>query len=104
MTASDLLADARGLLVEHGWTKGAYHKSTGELCAVGALAAAVKGHAHNIMFKTPDARAAMDRLCQAADARGYLSVTCLNDAKATTFADVLDLYDDAIVAAKEAGQ
>ncbi len=103
MSAADLLADARGVLVERGWLKGDVVAEDGRVCAFAALAVADNGIAW-VWHWSPTAKVARDFLSDAACSRGYNGAAAYNDAKATTFTDVLAMYDDAILAAKEAGQ
>jgi hypothetical protein len=95
----DLLWTGRQTLEYVGWTQGTYARDTRgsevpvwspsgcAFCAAGAIqypddyrAACIAAFALNAMARR----------------RGYRSAAWLNDAAATTLADVLDLYDDAI--------
>jgi hypothetical protein len=105
MKPSEILVEAKRLLVEKGWTQGAYARDTNGrivgcpapddacFCAYGALVAASIGESFTLH----------------SEAYGYLDIVCggsvarFNDAKDRTKEEVLAAFDKAIALAKEFG-
>jgi hypothetical protein len=88
MNAAEILQQAKVLLITAGWARRA--AADGPYCAALAVAAA-GGRYPEVQY-----------LAHALGVRNCVAVFRWNDDPATTFSDVMDLYDEAILLAKEA--
>jgi hypothetical protein len=103
-TTKDLLIAAKDLLIEGGWVKQIGETADGRHCVIGALAKLLKGtnrttYHYAICFLEN----AIQELNPEDDC-DYLSddVVSFNDRENTTFNDIMDVFDRAIILEKEA--
>lgn len=87
MKTSEVLREARNLLVECGWHQGSLIGPHGELCLMGALDRAAPSN-HDLS----DAFVAIRR---SLPPHSHKFVSEWNDDPATTFDDVIDVFDKA---------
>ena len=99
MKASEVLTEARRRLLEDGWIQGKYQDDNG-LCAAGAVLVS-QGHAavfNDMHWRENPALNLLQELCPSTPSRAGL--TFWNDDPKTTFNDVMELFDKAIIVAK----
>lgn len=111
MNAVEHLQKARDYLMEHGWTKGDAVNEKGQACAKGATwqfddqerMRVINGESSDISLEPCRyLRWAVIRLFpERAPSSGMCRIPQFNDHEATTFNDVMDLYDEALRLAKE---
>lgn len=98
MKISETFQKTKEVLLDRGWYKGFWTGDNGKLCILGALSAAGDGRTwlRNVKF-----------LNTFAVEKGLVptgrSIALWNDNPTTSFNNVLDLLDEAIIAAKEQG-
>lgn len=113
MKTSEVLGAAKTVLLEKGWTQGRSVNTKGEVCADGALCVASGAHfGADMVWPTmwpntldlkvyePANKALEAALASMgiADDRSYVYY---NDTPSTTFNDIMDLFDEAILLAKQ---
>lgn len=107
MKTSEVLIKARDYLMEHGLCKGTFEDDEGHVCAQGAVCRAtdsvllsieVPGKKH---FMGGVSAGAVNAINVLNECCGYRFVFTFNDNPSTTFNDVIDLFDRAIIKAKE---
>ena len=110
MKASDVLADARGIILTYGLARRTYYNPhDGSFCAKGAIFMAAGALTNPLVANwsalSPAARdgslKAMQYLRRAC---GDYDIPHWNDARGRTETEVLDTFDQAIILAKEAGE
>ena len=121
MSAVEILQAGRDRLVRDGWTWGTLATPGGERCAVGALLGTtvlgevngIRKYSRDIFVANTEELEAATYLSDVASKRMYQAgidglslntITNFNDGWANSINDVLSLYDDAILNAKEANQ
>jgi len=100
LTPRELLELGRARLIENGWAQGAQRDRYGQVCAAGALIYAVDDSAARDGTFAEVFHKAYKYLSKATPHR-FGDVVRANDNIGTVFADVLEWYDKAILAAKE---
>lgn len=110
MSAVEILQEARDYLMAHGWTQLVSEDTHGKVCVMGALDKAVQGPTEAAVFLNRAADRLFPERYQLArfyhDEGQSTSYTCaaasINDHPKTTFNDVMGIYDEALLLAKEA--
>ena len=107
MTPLDVLQGAKNVLLEKGWTQHHYRDDDG-YCSVGAIREAM-GWWNLEYLEGADAFGFMEIINTATDfirvettKQGFTHVPSWNDLNGRTFGDVMEIFDAAILAAKQA--
>ena len=102
MTALELLQKARENLMTYGWCKdNSYESQTGRACALGAMEATREAEEFLKLAVPYDFRI-KHKAAHRPGQQQKMVVAAYNDDPKTTFNDIVALYDDAILIAKEA--
>ena len=96
MNTVEILQAAKEHLIENGWCKQDLWNAEGQACAMGALFSVGK---HGAISRAMDFLIASVPTCSTA---GYRTVPGFNDDPDVGFNEVMGLYDNAILLAKEA--
>ena len=112
MTAVEVLTRAKEILMEKPWGKGAHRNQKGELCMAGAHLEAYAGrclkgmefldYAMRMGECNPEQFSYLNRAATRLFPERGERTASVNDHPETTFQDVMAVFDDAILLAKEA--
>ena len=107
MTVTEIFQAGRDRLVERGFCKNALVDDEGRVCAMGAIADATPEHkmGHPRLWGEAEVWSRADKiLCEFAprvSGNWWSDIVAYNNHPDTTINDVLQVFDDAILAAKE---